>query len=352
MKSYEVSVIDGQLNMEFLHGIENPTISAIEIVSFAVKDPEPEASFALRVNAGGGAYTDSNGDVWSADLGYNTGDKSSSSVAISGTEDDVLFQAQRWDDKAGEELKYSFDVPDGSYVVNLYFAEVYTKVLSQGGRVFDVLLEGYNVERNFDIYSAAGANAAHMRSYEVTVVDGQLNIEFLHGVENPTISAIEVLSYAVKDPGFVLLVNAGGGEYTDSNGDVWSADFGFNTGKKSSSSVAISGTEDDVLFQTQRWDNKADEELKYSFDVPNGDYVVNLYFAEVYTKVFSQGARVFDVLLEGYNVERNFDIDSVAGANAAHMRSYEVSVVDGQLNMEFLHGVENPTISAIEVFSH
>jgi hypothetical protein len=34
------------------------------------------------------------------------------------------------------------------------------------------------------------------------------------------------------------------------------------------------------------------------------------------------------------------------------MRRYEVSVVDGELNMEFLHGVENPTLSAIEVFSY
>jgi hypothetical protein len=356
MKSYEVSVIDGQLNMELLHGIENPTIAAIEIVSFAVKDPapapSPDAGFALRVNAGGGAYTDKNGDVWSADSGYNTGNKSSTSVAISGTEDDVLFQTQRWDDASGEELKYSFDVPDGAYVVNLYFAENYTGALRQGARVFDVLLEGNNVERNFDIYGVAGANTALMMSYVVNVVDGQLNMEFLHGVENPTISAIEVLSSAVKDPDFVLLVNAGGGEYTDSNGDVWSADFGFNTGSKSSTSVAISGTEDDALFQTQRWDGKTGEELKYSFDVPNGNYVVNLYFAENYTGALRQGARVFDVLLEGSNVERNFDIYSVAGANTAHIRSYEVSVVDGQLNMEFLHGVENPTISAIEVFSH
>jgi pentose-5-phosphate-3-epimerase len=356
MKSYEVSVIDGQLNMELLHGIENPTIAAIEIVSFAVKDPapapSPDAGFALRVNAGGGAYTDKNGDVWSADSGYNTGNKSSTSVAISGTEDDVLFQTQRWDDASGEELKYSFDVPDGAYVVNLYFAENYTGALRQGARVFDVLLEGSNVERNFDIYSVAGANTALMRSYVVNVVDGQLNMEFLHGVENPTISAIEVLSSAVKDPDFVLLVNAGGGEYTDSNGDVWSADFGFNTGSKSSTSVAISGTEDDALFQTQRWDGKTGEELKYSFDVPNGNYVVNLYFAENYTGALRQGARVFDVLLEGYNVEHNFDIYSVAGANAAHIRSYEVTVVDGQINMEFLHGVENPTISAIEIFSY
>jgi len=327
-------------------------------------DLNPE--FALRINAGGGKYADSNGDVWSADFGYNAGNKSSTTTAIGGTVDDALFQTQRWDANGGEELKYSFDVPNGDYVVNLYFAEVYSGAFYSGGRQFDILLGGSTAEYKMDIYDEAGKNTAHMKSYEVSVIDGKLNLEFLHGIENPTISAIEIVSFAVKDPepepapekredteaGFVLLVNAGGGKYTDGNGDVWSADYGYNTGNKSSKSVAISGTEDDILFQTQRWDSNSGEELNYSFDVPNGDYVVNLYFAENYTGAHRQGARVFDILLEGYNVESKFDIYSVAGANEAHMRSYEVSVVDGQINMEFLHGVENPTISAIEVFNY
>jgi hypothetical protein len=151
--------------------------------------------FVLRVNTGGKAYTDSNGDVWSADFGYNTGNKASKSVAMGGTVDDVLFQTQRWDANGGEELNYSFDIPDGDYVVNLYFAEVYSEVLYPGGRQFDILLNGSTVEYKFDIYDEVGGNTAHMKSYEVTVVGGQLNIEFIHGIENPTISAIEVFSY-------------------------------------------------------------------------------------------------------------------------------------------------------------
>ncbi len=357
MKSYEVSVTDGQINLEFLHGIENPTISAIEILSFAVKDPTPapppaKADFALRVNSGGGEYTDGNGNVWSADYGYNTGNKGATTVSINGTEDDVLFQTQRWDDKAGDELAYSFDVPDGDYVVNLYFAENYSKVFFAGGREFDVVLEGSNVDHNLDVYKEAGGNTALMVSYNVSVVDGQLNIKLLHGIENPFVSAIEVLPAAAKTPVYSLRVNAGGGEYTDSNGNVWSADYGYNTGNLAAKSVAISGTEDDALFQTQRWDANSGEELKYSFDVPNGNYVVNLYFAETYSKVFFPGGRLFDVLLEGTNVDHNLDIYKEAGGNAAYMRSYQVSVVDGQINMEFLHGVENPTIAAIEILSN
>jgi hypothetical protein len=151
--------------------------------------------FVLRVNAGGKAYTDSNGDIWSTDFGYNTGNKASKSVAIGSTIDDVLFQTQRWDANGGKELNYIFDIPDGDYIVNLYFAENYSGAFYSGGRQFDILLNGSTVEYKFDIYDEVGRNTAHMTSYEVTVVGGQLTIEFIHGIENPTISAIEILNY-------------------------------------------------------------------------------------------------------------------------------------------------------------
>ena len=42
--------------------------------------------FALRINVGGGKYTDKAGNVWSADYGYNTGNTSTKSVSISDTD--------------------------------------------------------------------------------------------------------------------------------------------------------------------------------------------------------------------------------------------------------------------------
>jgi hypothetical protein len=180
-----------------VEGYESPYPN--EVVCTTPSSMIPE--LALRINAGGGEYTDGNGDVWSADFGYNTGNKSSTpAAAIAGTADDVLFQTQRWDAKAGEELNYSFDVPDGDYLVNLYFAEDYSQVFYPGGRQFDILFNGSTAEYKFDIYDEVGRNTAHMKSYEVTVVGGQLNIEFVHGIENPTISAIEIVSFAVKNP--------------------------------------------------------------------------------------------------------------------------------------------------------
>ena len=60
-----------------------------------------------------------------------------------------------------------------------------------------------SVTSNLDIYSEVGANAALVKSYAVTVSDGQLNIEFRHVIENPEISAIEVISTETdSDPEF------------------------------------------------------------------------------------------------------------------------------------------------------
>jgi regulation of enolase protein 1 (concanavalin A-like superfamily) len=152
-------------------------------------------------------------------------------------------------------------------------------------------------------------------------------------------------------PSSVLRVNAGGGTFVDDQGKTWSADFGFNTGATSSTSSAIAGSANDALFQTERYDTTSSPELTYSFSLTNGDYTVNLLFAEIYSRAFSVGARVFDVLVEGQLRADNLDIFSQAGANTALIISLTVTVSDGQLDIAFVHGVENPKISAIEVLA-
>jgi hypothetical protein len=145
-----------------------------------------------RVNSGGGAYTDVNGDAWSADFGYNTGSTYSSSNSISGTQDDSLYQSDRWDPSDAPELEYAFGVSDGSYEVRLHFAEVYSGTSGVGLRVFDVEIEDQLRINDLDIFAEVGANAALVKSIPVTVSDGQLEIRFLHVTQNPKISAIEV----------------------------------------------------------------------------------------------------------------------------------------------------------------
>ena len=160
-----------------------------------------------------------------------------------------------------------------------------------------------------------------------------------------------IVIYAGSTAAADIRVNMGGSRYTDSLGNAWSADSGFNTGKVSSRKVGILDTTDDPLYHQQRWDAGTAPELLYKFTVPNGDYAVNLHFAETFSGTFGSGLRVFDVAIEGALVLDNVDIFSQAGgANRPLTRNVPlVTVTDGQMNIEFIHQVQNPIVAAIEI---
>ena len=160
-----------------------------------------------------GTKVDCNGDTWLGDFGFNQQTEAfacnfnggGESCVISGigtifgcddesTED--LFQCEHFDAPTEPELSYSFDVSDGTYLVNLLFAEAFDGLPNVGDRIFDILIEGAVVYDDFDQVAAAGAAAtAVVRSAVVTVADGNgITIELQHVVENPAIKAIEVLA--------------------------------------------------------------------------------------------------------------------------------------------------------------
>ncbi len=107
-----------------------------------------------------------------------------------------LFQTERFDAGAAPEMTWAFPVDPGTDVeVRLYFAELFNGITAAGQRVFDVSVEG-TVPASFndiDPFGTAGALGAIMVSHTVTVTDGTLNLEFIHGVENPALKAIEIV---------------------------------------------------------------------------------------------------------------------------------------------------------------
>ncbi len=177
----------------------------------------------IRINTGtgsgcSGARVDCNGDTWHADFGFNTGNAAVCNLgngcpiggldAIFGpgcnghTATADMFRCERWDDSPAPELFYAFDVPDGSYVVNLLFAESWSGAVNPGQRVFDILFEGQLVYDDFDqVVAAGGSGAAIVRSAIVAVGDGNgLQIDFQHVIQNPAIKGLEVLTCSVSTP--------------------------------------------------------------------------------------------------------------------------------------------------------
>ncbi len=106
----------------------------------------------------------------------------------------AIFQDQRYDVSGGSEMSWSFPVTPGDYEVRLYFAENYAPLATPGSRVFDVQAEGQTVVDNLDVGQAAGgAFKGIARTFTVTA-DSSLDLTWVHGVENPLVQGIEILS--------------------------------------------------------------------------------------------------------------------------------------------------------------
>ena len=122
-----------------------------------------------------GIKVDCRGHAWAADFGYNSSSAAGTcnlggggeACVVTGIaeifgceneETEDLFQCGHWDSAAAPELEYSFDVPDGEYLVNLFFANTVNGTDGPFERVFDIVIEGETVYDNFDQVASAGGS--------------------------------------------------------------------------------------------------------------------------------------------------------------------------------------------------
>jgi hypothetical protein len=106
----------------------------------------------------------------------------------------------------------------------------------------------------------------------------------------------------------------------------------------------IANTEDPELYRSERYSMDS-----YSFEVPNGKYTVNLYFAETYEGVYGKGDRVFSFDVNGKEY-KDFDIfEKAGGVQKAYVESVNVDVTDGKITIAFTPKVQNAMVNAIEV---
>ncbi|SEI72848.1 PKD repeat-containing protein, partial [Cyclobacterium xiamenense] len=151
------------------------------------------------------------------------------------------------------------------------------------------------------------------------------------------------------DPAFELRINAGGPALTYEGKD-FAADTYFVGGKTYTNSSASLPT----LYQTER--SSTTKTFAYEVPLANGDYQVVLHFAEIYWGVASgvaggSGKRVFNVNIEGDPVLSSFDINAEAAPGTVLTKTFDVTVSDGELTMNFSAqgGADQPKLSAFEV---
>lgn len=145
----------------------------------------PTGTSLLRINSGGSAFTDSNGDSWAADAGFTGGGTYTTGYNVSGTSDQALYRTERTGN-----FSYAFNVDNGDYTVTLKFAEIYWA--TAGRRIFDVSINGQLVLDNFDIVAHTDPFSAYDQSFPVTVSGGSILITFSTVLDNAKVSGIEI----------------------------------------------------------------------------------------------------------------------------------------------------------------
>ncbi|QNA45671.1 malectin domain-containing carbohydrate-binding protein [Lacibacter sediminis] len=174
-----------------------------------VTKPATGYNFLYRINCGGSEYKDENGNIWLADKGFakswtkdfpgvsnNFASQRRTFSPIKGTNDWKLFQDFRY---GKDKLSYEFALPDGEYLVELYFIEPW---LGIGGginatamRLFDISINDKIVLNDLDIWKEAGKNAALKKTVKAKISGGKMVISFPESKSGQAvISAIAIAS--------------------------------------------------------------------------------------------------------------------------------------------------------------
>lgn len=161
-------------------------------------------------------------------LGAAGGAGAGSTPGVGGTRDPGLFSSERFSMTA-----FSCKIPNGKYLAKLYFAETYQGITGPGQRVFSFRVQGQEF-KDFDVWvKAGGPNRAYVETVPVEVTSGEFRIVFTPKVENPAIKAIEIIPQAegAPSPSTTVRIKAGSAAaFTDSSGNVWQPDQGFEGG--------------------------------------------------------------------------------------------------------------------------
>ena len=198
-------------------------------------------------------------------------------------------------------------------------------------------------------YASFTATAGNVTSHQVANITAALNGTVITSISlSPANSgatgSIGGISTAAFSP---ILVNCGGGPYTDIWGNNWSGDYDFIGGNSGQTNSLVLGTAASPLYQTSRWGS-----FQYQFPVPNGNYIVYLKFAELYFT--AAGGRRFNVSINGTPVLTNFDIVAQAGSPLVAIdQAFPVSVANGQISIQFSPGAaDQPTVNAIQILAN
>jgi len=242
----------------------------------------------------------------------------------------VRIAAHDWTLRAGP--------PHKSYQIDVY-SNLPRVELFQNGRSLGIKSVGASHKASWDVPMMNGANKMIARARKGSKIISD-NVE---------------ISYkAVTADSHEIAVNVGSNaDFIDAQGRVWLADQAYVTGRwgffgdrskfiySAPPNRNVLETDSDPLYQTMQ------EGLQgYKFDVPDGNYEVELLFAEM--KYEQPNKRVFSVKINGKTVIDGLDLAATAKPQQAYDRKFTIAAKGG-LTIEFVPVIGEPVLSGIRV---
>lgn len=217
-----------------------------------------------------------------------------------------------------------------------------------GERDAEAVLDATRLETAFDsefneLAVQTTDDAAYVNTAALVTTDIEASNGIVHIID--TVLLPPEILVALAD-GHVRINAAAFDDYTDPDGNVWVADFGFIGGNTvDRGDISVADTDRDELFQTERWRMDA-----YEIPVDDGEYDVRLHFAETFSGVNSATDRIFDIEIEDTVDFADVDVFAEAGGfQTAITKSATVVVEDGALTIDFDRNRNNQMINAIEI---
>lgn len=160
---------------------------------------------AVRINCGGPEYTAVDGTTFAADDHYTDGNTYSQSDPIANTNDDELYQTERY----GDGFQYDIPVVNGTYNVHIHLAEIYWETEAdtgsgwgsqEEGRRFTLEIEGSPLVEDYDLYADVGHDVATVQVRRGIAVTDTVTITGTATLDNAKINAIEVVPSSISPP--------------------------------------------------------------------------------------------------------------------------------------------------------
>ena len=162
---------DGYLHLSFHKDIGQPLLNAIEILPSA-----PHRIRPVRISTQDNGFTDKFGNNWQPDNYFLNGRSIAKYGIIAGPVDSQIYERERYGN-----FSYAIPAADGTYRLNLHFAETYFGPGQQGGggvgsRIFDVYCNGVVLLSHFDLFREAGVAHQFIRTFDGIQPNAQGNV--------------------------------------------------------------------------------------------------------------------------------------------------------------------------------